>query len=108
MTPEQFVQKWTNTELTERAASHEHFVQNERPTWLKLAHEKLDRGVLAAYAATDPQGHWCEDWAAVFTETGPGQPLPPNHPLTQQRAEVEKKILENLLRLNHERAGTQE
>jgi hypothetical protein len=24
---------------------------NERPTWLRLAHEKLDRAVLGAYAA---------------------------------------------------------
>jgi hypothetical protein len=78
---------------------------NERPTWLKLAHEKLDRAVLAAYAATDPEGNWCEDWAEVFTDTGAGQPLPPNHPLTQKRADVEKQILENLLRLNHVRAG---
>jgi hypothetical protein len=29
---------------------------NERPTWLKLAHGQLDRGVLAAYVATDPDG----------------------------------------------------
>ena len=67
MTPEQFVEKWANTELTERAATYEHIdLYNERPIWLKLAHEKLDRAVLAAYAATDPQGHWCEDWAQVF------------------------------------------
>ena len=26
MTPEQFVEKWANTKLTERAASHEHFI----------------------------------------------------------------------------------
>ncbi len=78
---------------------------NERPTWLKLAHEKLDRAVLAAYAATDPAGKWSEDFAAVFTDTGAGQPLSPDDPLTAQRAEIEKTILENLLRLNHERAG---
>ena len=34
---------------------------NERPQWLKLANEKLDRAVLAAYAATDPAGNWSED-----------------------------------------------
>ncbi len=37
---------------------------NERPTWLKLAHEKLDRAVLAAYAATDlapGNGDWSDD-----------------------------------------------
>ena len=28
---------------------------NERPQWLKLAHQKLDRAVLAAYTAVDPQ-----------------------------------------------------
>ncbi|HEY3243256.1 MAG TPA: hypothetical protein VGM03_07885 [Phycisphaerae bacterium] len=33
---------------------------NERPTWLRLAHEKLDRAVLAAYTATDPSGGWSE------------------------------------------------
>ncbi len=78
---------------------------NERPTWLKLAHEKLDRAVLAAYAATDPAGQWAESLAEVFTDTGPGQPLPPNHPLIAKRGEAEKRILENLLRLNHARAG---
>jgi hypothetical protein len=29
---------------------------NERPPWLRIAHEKVDRAVLAAYAATDPEG----------------------------------------------------
>jgi hypothetical protein len=33
------------------------------------------------------------------------QPLPPGHPLIARRAEVEQKVLANLLRLNHERAG---
>lgn len=46
---------------------------NERPTWLRLAHEKLDRAVLAAYAAVDPAGEWAEDWAEVWVETGAGQ-----------------------------------
>lgn len=36
---------------------------NERPTWLRLAHEKLDRAVLSAYASVDPKGGWDEDWA---------------------------------------------
>jgi hypothetical protein len=78
---------------------------NERPTWLKLAHEKLDRAVLAAYAATDAAGEWDEDWAAVWVDTGAGQPLPPNHPLAARRSEVDQKLLANLLRLNHQRAG---
>jgi hypothetical protein len=77
---------------------------NERPTWLKLAHEQLDRAVLAAYAATDPAGEWSEDWAEVWTETGAGQPLGADHPLAARRAEVDQKVLANLLRLNHERA----
>ena len=38
---------------------------NERPTWLRLAHENLDRAVLAAYAATDPASSSPEDWAEV-------------------------------------------
>jgi hypothetical protein len=49
---------------------------NERPTWLKLTREKLDRAVLATYAATDAAGDWSESWAELWTETGAGQPLP--------------------------------
>jgi hypothetical protein len=75
---------------------------NERPTWLKLAHEKLDRAVLAAYAATDPQGGWSEDWAEVWRDTGAGQPLPAAHPLAGKRAEIDQEVLANLLRLNQE------
>src|SRR5947207_11570185 len=77
---------------------------NERPTWLKIAHEQLDRAVLAAYAATDKAGDWSDDWAEVWTDTGAGQPLPADHPLTAKRAEVDQKVLANLLRLNHTRA----
>jgi hypothetical protein len=77
---------------------------NERPTWLKIAHEQLDRAVLAAYAAIDPAGEWSEDWAQVWTATGAGQPLPAEHPLAARRAEVDQKVLANLLRLNHARA----
>src|SRR3954453_12485256 len=43
---------------------------NERPTWLRLAHQQLDRAVLAAYAATDPAGDWSEEWAAVWSDSG--------------------------------------
>ena len=78
---------------------------NERPTWLKVAHLELDKAVLAAYAATDPAGNWSEDWADVWFDTGAGQPLPANHPLTAKRAEVDKKVLENLLRLNLARSS---
>jgi hypothetical protein len=77
---------------------------NERPTWLKLAHEQLDRAVLAAYAATDPEGDWSEGWAEVWTDTGAGQLLPADHPLAAKRAEVDQKVLANLLRLNHARS----
>jgi hypothetical protein len=71
---------------------------NERPKWLKLAHEQLDRAVLAAYAATDPQGGWSEDWAAVWTDTGAGQPLSVDHPLFVERQKVDQLVLANLLR----------
>lgn len=77
---------------------------NQRPTWLKIAHEQLDRAVLAAYAATDPEGDWAESWAGAWTDSGAGQPLPADHPQTQSRAEVEQRVLANLLRLNHTRS----
>jgi hypothetical protein len=77
---------------------------NERPTWLKLAHERLDRAVLAAYAAIDPDGDWSEDWAEVWVETGAGQQLKADHTLAGKRAEVDQRVLANLLRLNHARA----
>jgi hypothetical protein len=76
---------------------------NERPTWLKLAHETLDRAVLACYAATAPEGGWQEDWAKVWTEMGAGQPLPKDHPLATDRAEVDRRTLASLLRQNGER-----
>ena len=78
---------------------------NDRPTWLRLAHEKLDRGVLSAYAAVDPEGGWDEDWAEVWSETGAGQPLPEDHSLTDRRREIDERVLSNLLRLNLARAG---
>ena len=77
---------------------------NDRPTWLRFAHEKLDRAVLAAYAAIDPAGNWSEDWATLYTETGAGQPLPPDHPQATARTATDQKILANLLCLNHHRA----
>jgi len=80
---------------------------NERPTWLRLAHERLDRAVLAAYAAVDPQGGWSEDWAEVWTETGAGQPLPAGHALAARRAEIDQRVLANLLRMNLARAAAE-
>jgi hypothetical protein len=78
---------------------------NERPTWLRLAHEALDRAVLAAYNAADPEGGWPEDWAEVWRDTGAGQPLPADHPLAARRAEIDGQVLAGLLRLNLARAG---
>jgi len=78
---------------------------NERPTWLRLAHRKLDEAVLAAYTHVDPDGAWDPAWAAVFEETGAGQPLPEGHDLAERRADVERLILANLLRLNLARAA---
>ncbi|MBU0719528.1 MAG: transposase [Planctomycetes bacterium] len=77
---------------------------NERPTWLKLAHERLDRAVLAAYAATDPEGEWSEDWAQVWVDSGAGQPLPNGPDLAELRKETDQRVLANLLRLNLARA----
>ncbi len=85
---------------------------NERPTWLKLAHEKLDRAVLAAYAAVDPEGGWSEDWAAVWSDTGAGQPVPEAPAdatpaekttaaeLAARRKDIDQRVLANLLRMN--------
>jgi len=81
---------------------------NERPTWLRLAHEKLDRAVLAAYAATDPEGEWSEEWAEVWTESGAGQPLADEHPLGERRKQIDQQVLGNLLRLNLARAEESE
>jgi len=73
---------------------------NERPMWLRLAHERLDRAVLAAYAAVDPEGDWSPDWAEVWTETGAGRPLPPDPDLAPRRLEIDQRLLASLLRLN--------
>jgi hypothetical protein len=78
---------------------------NERPTWLKLAHQQLDKAILAAYAATDPAGQWDESWPEVWQDTGPGQPLPADHPLMPKRAEVDRRVLANPLKLNHTRGA---
>jgi len=76
---------------------------NERPMWLQLAHERLDRAVLAAYLSVDPSGGWTPDWAEVWKDTGAGQPLPDNHPLAARRAEVDQAVLTALVRLNLQR-----
>lgn len=74
---------------------------NERPTWLRLDHEVLDRAMLAAYAAVDPEGDWDEAWI----ETGAGQPLPDEHDLAERRRDVDQRVLSNLLRMNLARAS---
>lgn len=81
---------------------------NERPTWLRLAHRRLDEAVLAAYASVDPTpggGGWAADWAQVWEDTGAGQPLPTSHPLAAKRKEVDEAVLGALLALNLRRAG---
>jgi hypothetical protein len=117
-----------DSRFKQRTLTH---LYNQRPTWLKLAHEKLDRAVLAAYAAVDPAGGWSEDWAAVWTETGAGQPPPAEEEparagrasppaqmelapgadqaaaaeLAARRKETDQRVLANLLRMNLARAG---
>lgn len=81
---------------------------NERPTWLKIAHRKLDEAVLAAYAATDPAGRWSPAWAEAWADTGAGQPLPPEHPQAPRRAEIDQAVLADLLRLNLARSKATE
>jgi len=113
LTPARFIAKWSRAELSERAAARDPRLKkrtltnlyNERPTWLRLAHERLDRAVLAAYAAVDPDGGWSEDWAEVWVQTGAGQPLPEGHALADRRRQIEERVLANLLRLNAARAS---
>jgi len=80
---------------------------NERPTWPKPARRELGAAVLAAHAATDPDGEWREDWADEWFDTGAGQPLPEGHPLAARRAATDQSVLANLLRLNLARAGAE-
>lgn len=43
---------------------------NEWPTSRRLAHDKLDRPVLAVYASLDPTKGWSEDWAELAPPRG--------------------------------------
>lgn len=83
---------------------------NERPAWLAIAHERLDRAVVAAYREIDPEGEWNPEWAAVWKETGAGQPIPADadngEAKRAHRAEIEQRVLANLLRLNQQRASS--
>ncbi len=95
---------------------------NQRPAWLRIAHEKLDRAVLAAYKAVDPSGNWDPEWAACYEPFGAGEITvrtkgtktnPADSPevvaaknaAIANREVIDAKILAALLRLNHERAG---
>ena len=86
-----------NARLKKRTLTN---LYNERPTWLRLAHEALDKSVLAAYAAVDAEGVWSEEWADVWKETGAGRAQPDDHPLAKRREEVDQRVLGNLLRMN--------
>jgi len=59
--------------------------------------------VLAAYAAVDSEGTWQEDWAEVWADTGARLVLPPEHPQAARRAEIDRRVLANFLRLNQAR-----
>ncbi|MBX3385221.1 MAG: hypothetical protein KF768_01475 [Phycisphaeraceae bacterium] len=61
--------------------------------------------MLGAYAATDAAGAWDEAWAEVWVETGAGRALVAGHAMGERRAEVEQRVLGNLLRMNGERGG---
>ncbi len=95
---------------------------NQRPAWLRIAHEKLDRTVLAAYKAVDPSGGWDSEWAAAYEPFGAGEITirtkgtktnPADSPeavaaknaAIAKREAIDAKILAALLRLNHERAA---
>jgi len=78
---------------------------NERPTWLRLAHRRLDEAVLGAYKEVDAAGGWEASWAAVWEATGAGQALAEGDAGAGSRAAVEERVLGNLLRLNGERGG---
>lgn len=85
---------------------------NARPEWLKNAHVKLDRAVLAAYAATDRKaaaGDWDPAWAEAWRETGAGQPLPADADpeAIAARETADQGTLSALLRLNQTRAAKQ-
>jgi len=89
---------------------------NKRPTWLRLAHRRLDEAVLAAYAAVDPAGGWDAAWAEAYEPYGAGhitvdakkdkaEAKRAKEDAIAARAEVDEKILAAVLRLNLERAA---
>jgi len=88
---------------------------NERPTWLRLAHRRLDEAVLAAYGAVDPEGEWDAAWAAAHEPFGAGHITIEKKDTEETKAakeeaialrkEIDERILAGLLRLNLERSG---
>ena len=92
---------------------------NERPAWLRLAHLRLDRAVLAAYKAVDPKGDWDPAWADAYEPFGAGEitikergkgadkpeTIEAKKLAIAARGITDAKILANLLRLNHERSA---
>jgi hypothetical protein len=46
LTPQEFVDKWRHATLKKRTLTN---LYNQRPTWLDLAHRRLDEAVLDAY-----------------------------------------------------------
>ncbi len=93
---------------------------NERPSWLRLAHRRLDEAVIAAYAHIDPEGDWRFEWAKVYEPFGAGEitiskkgkskdseeVVAAKQAAIAQRKQTDERILANLLRLNQERANT--
>ncbi|HZW08777.1 MAG TPA: DNA methyltransferase [Phycisphaerales bacterium] len=92
---------------------------NERPAWLRLAHEKLDRAVFAAYAAVDAEGEWDLEWAKVYEPFGAGaitikesgrgadrpEEIAHKRAAIAAREPIDQRILASLLRLNHMRSA---
>jgi len=88
---------------------------NERPTWLRLAHRRLDEAVLSAYAGADPDAGWNPAWAAAYEPFGAGiitdekkdsqETRAEKAKARETRAETDEKILAALLRLNALRAS---
>ncbi|MCH8270112.1 MAG: hypothetical protein IH985_02740, partial [Planctomycetes bacterium] len=86
----------------------------ERPAWLRIAHDKLDRAVLAAYAAIDPKGDWDPDWAEVYEPFGAGsitikregrgadnvEAIGKKEAAIEAREPIDQRILASLLHLN--------
>ncbi len=101
---------------------------NDRPSWLKLAHKKLDEAVIRAYAEVDPDGEWDPAWAEVYEPFGAGEIVivrredvkgkrakaDPTHVIAakeaaiEKRTEIDEKILANLLRMNVQRAKAEQ